>query len=84
MLGSGSDKQFTFQKKVFLFKKIFSESGNDVGNGGSGVSFGFSYVQHPQPVVGFEWRKFPRYMSRLFITQFRLLISTVTKWAHYL
>ncbi|VDN30317.1 unnamed protein product [Gongylonema pulchrum] len=30
----------------------------------NGVSFGFSYVQHPSSVIGFEWRKVPRCMSR--------------------
>ncbi|KAL3982356.1 RAVE protein 1 C terminal family protein [Acanthocheilonema viteae] len=43
------------------------ESSGSAGNRGNGVSFGFSYVQHPQPVAGFEWRKVPRYMSRQYV-----------------
>ncbi|VDO52433.1 unnamed protein product, partial [Brugia timori] len=45
------------------------EESDGVENSENGLSFGFSYVQHPQPVAGFEWRKIPRYMSRLFIIQ---------------
>ncbi|EJD75711.1 hypothetical protein LOAG_17206 [Loa loa] len=43
------------------------EGSGDIGNNGNGLSFGFIYVQHPQPVAGFEWRKIPRYMSRQYV-----------------
>ncbi|KAK6110658.1 RAVE protein 1 C terminal family protein [Brugia pahangi] len=43
------------------------EESGGVENSENGLSFGFSYVQHPQPVTGFEWRKIPRYMSRQYV-----------------
>ncbi|CAG9539942.1 unnamed protein product [Cercopithifilaria johnstoni] len=43
------------------------ESDSGVENSGNRISFGFNYVRHPQPVVGFEWRKVSRYMSRQYV-----------------
>uniref|UniRef100_A0A915PHM0 RAVE complex protein Rav1 C-terminal domain-containing protein n=1 Tax=Setaria digitata TaxID=48799 RepID=A0A915PHM0_9BILA len=43
------------------------DKSDDIENSGNGVSFGFSYVRHPQPVAGFEWRKVPLYMSRQYV-----------------
>ncbi|KAM3726028.1 DmX-like protein [Dirofilaria immitis] len=59
------------------------EESDNVGNNENGISFDFIYVQHPQPVAGFEWRKVPRYMSRQYVQNALLTWcedSTVRIW----
>uniref|UniRef100_A0A914VV83 Uncharacterized protein n=1 Tax=Plectus sambesii TaxID=2011161 RepID=A0A914VV83_9BILA len=45
-----------------LVKIWYQDSGDCDGR--TDVSFGFTYLQHPAAVVGFEWRKTGRYMPR--------------------
>ncbi|EJW88048.1 hypothetical protein WUBG_01037 [Wuchereria bancrofti] len=52
---------------VWSQKLAANQKSDGVENSENGLSFGFSYVQHPQPVAGFEWRKIPRYMSRQYV-----------------
>ncbi|VDM24379.1 unnamed protein product [Toxocara canis] len=43
--------------------KIWYQEEDAISRSGS-VQFSFTYLQHPMPVCGFEWRKTGRYMSR--------------------